>query len=294
MNSTIVTSALTAREPGSRALLFARTVPRLHAMISSAGWSHERANNYDWHGLRRGRSPWALIQVTLDGEGRLDCAGRAYTLRAGQAMLLHMPHDHRYWLPTGGEWRFFYLCLHGSQVLRIWRAVVDAIGPLVDLSDTSPLLQTAGRATLAVLDGQVTSPWQASRLAYDVATALGEMALPARRRGGQARRPPAIARAIDYAREHFHESIGATQLAEAANLSRAYFTRLFTASEGQPPGEFLTELRMQHAAERLRHEDRPVADVARACGYRDTSYFGRVFRRTFQASPRQFRHSGMY
>lgn len=262
-------------------------------MITSAGLAHETAN-YDWHGLKRGRSPWALLQVTLAGEGHLDYEGQGYALHRGQAMLLHLPHDHRYYLPVGQTWRFFYVCLHGLAVMDLWRKVIDTVGPVINLPETSDLFQRAAETCLRVLDGAVRSPWQAARDAYALATTLGETILPADDTQPNAARPPAIAAAIHYATAHLHEPIGASQLAQAAGLSRAYFSRLFAETEGLPPGEFLTRQRMQRAARLLRNSDATVADVAGQCGYRDTSYFCRAFRNTYGASPGQFRSSGMY
>ena len=63
-------------------------------------------------------TPFAVIQHTLAGEGRLSYEGRQLPLGPGETMLVTIPHEHRYFLPPGGHWRFFYLVLQGREALR--------------------------------------------------------------------------------------------------------------------------------------------------------------------------------
>jgi AraC-like DNA-binding protein len=78
-------------------------------------------------------------------------------------------------------------------------------------------------------------------------------------------------------------------------LSRAHFSRIFAASEGVPPGEFVLQERMRRAARLLTsHAHLPVKEIAVLCGFEEPNYFAKVFRRFFGASPTEFRTTGMY
>lgn len=52
-------------------MLFRRAGYRLPAMLLSAGEEERRNASYDWHGLKRGDSEFALFQYTLAGRGAL-------------------------------------------------------------------------------------------------------------------------------------------------------------------------------------------------------------------------------
>ena len=54
-------------------------------------------------------------------------------------------------------------------------------------------------------------------------------------------------------------------------------------------GQMLLKLRIDAAAEQLRDNDRPVAQIALACGYSDQSAFTRQFRRTIGLTPLEYR-----
>ena len=87
-------------------------VPRgrvqLAAMATAAGVETRTDPAYSWDGMTRGSTPFVVLQHTLSGEGRLDFENRSYTLSAGTTMLVRVPHRHRYFLPPGSSWRFFY------------------------------------------------------------------------------------------------------------------------------------------------------------------------------------------
>lgn len=74
-------------------------------------------------------------------------------------------------------------------------------------------------------------------------------------------------------------------LAATAGLSRASFTRRFTALVEQPPMTYLTGWRMTLAAELLREPGAKVASVARRVGYTDGFAFSSAFKRFHGTSP---------
>ncbi|TVR16269.1 MAG: AraC family transcriptional regulator [Planctomycetota bacterium] len=77
-------------------------------------------------------------------------------------------------------------------------------------------------------------------------------------------------------------------LAAAAGLSRAHFSRRFSAAVGYSPARYLQRRRLRHAQHILAHGER-VADAAAACGYRDVFHFSRVFKRSKGVPPSRWR-----
>ena len=271
-------------------LVFAQRPAPLHAMITSAGYQEERNASYDWHGLRRGNAEFALLQYTLAGEGMLAYEGREMRVTPGHAMLLHFPHDNRYWLPRGGRWAFFYVCSNGREILRHWRALVARAGPLVALAPTSPGVRSAAAACDAVLRREVRSAFRASSLAYAMTMTLLDDCLPPL----PIPEPPAfVDRVVRFCRTSLARPIGVDEMASAAGLSRYHFSRRFQKARGVSPARFLAELRMQEAV-RLIQTNLAVKDVALRCGFHDPNYFCKAFRRTFGVSPGAFARSGMY
>lgn len=276
-------------------LLFAHRPLPLHAMVASFGIETRSTPDYDWDGLKRGAAPFVLFQYTLSGRGHLTYAGRVYRPRAGQAMLLHLPHRHRYRFVRDARsphWRFFWVCLAGREAHRLWVALTARRGPVVDLPPDSAPVRLARELVDAGLARRILTPFDASARAYALTMALAEALLaPATPAARDAR----LAAALTFAAARFREPIGVGDLAAAAGLSRAHFVRRFTAQIGRPPAVHLRDLRLAEAA-RLLQGPRPpaVKEVARACGCGDVAHFVKMFKRAFAITPGRFQRSGLY
>lgn len=54
-------------------------------------------------------------------------------------------------------------------------------------------------------------------------------------------------------------------------------------------GSYIEGVRMEKAKEFLKGTEWPVTDIAIRCGYSDSNYFTKVFKKYTGATPRQFR-----
>ncbi|WP_438021923.1 AraC family transcriptional regulator [Sorangium sp. So ce233] len=98
-----------------------------------------------------------------------------------------------------------------------------------------------------------------------------------------------VARALQLIQEKPAARWTIEALAGAAGLSRAAFARRFLAELGVPPLRYVTELRMQRAAELLAEGDRSLASVAAEVGYDSEFAFSRAFKRHTGEAPGAFR-----
>ena len=105
--------------------------------------------------------------------------------------------------------------------------------------------------------------------------------------------PPArhLLRAKDLADARYFEPLGVDDLAHAAGLSRAHFSREFRRAFGESPHAYLLTRRLERAAALLRTTDRSVADVCLSVGLQSIGSFTTSFTRTFGVSPTTYRAS---
>ena len=83
-----------------------------------------------------------------------------------------------------------------------------------------------------------------------------------------------------------------SSLAATCHMSRANFARVFRQVAGTTPAALLQQLRMAQAAQWLRQDGRPVADIGEQAGYQSEAAFNRVFKRHFGMGPGQYRRTG--
>ena len=103
--------------------------------------------------------------------------------------------------------------------------------------------------------------------------------------------PPArhLLRARDLADARYFEPLEVDDLARAAGLSRAHFSREFRRAFGESPHAYLLTRRLERAAALLRTTDRSVADICFSVGLQSVGSFTTSFTRTFGASPTAYR-----
>src|SRR6266508_2331088 len=105
--------------------------------------------------------------------------------------------------------------------------------------------------------------------------------------------PPArhLLRARDLADARYFEPLEVADLARAARLSPAHFSREFRRAFGESPHQYLLTRRLERAAALLRATDRSVADICFSVGLRSVGSFTTSFTRTYGVSPTAYRAS---
>jgi AraC-like DNA-binding protein len=103
--------------------------------------------------------------------------------------------------------------------------------------------------------------------------------------------PPArhLLRARDLADARYSQPLDVDDMAGAAGLSRAHFSREFRRAFGESPHAYLLTRRLERAAALLRNTDRSVADVCVSVGLTSVGSFTTSFKRSYGRSPTEYR-----
>lgn len=101
-----------------------------------------------------------------------------------------------------------------------------------------------------------------------------------------------LVRARDLADARFAEPLTVSDLAAAAGLSPAHFSREFRRAFGESPHVYLLTRRLERAASLLRMTDRTVADICVSVGLSSVGSFTTTFTRVYGASPAAYRAAG--
>lgn len=105
--------------------------------------------------------------------------------------------------------------------------------------------------------------------------------------------PPArhLLRAKDLADARYFEPLEVDDLARAAGLSKAHFSREFRRTFGESPYVYLLTRRLERAAALLRDTDRSVAEVCLDVGLQGVGSFTTSFKRMYGMTPTAYRAS---
>jgi AraC-like DNA-binding protein len=100
-----------------------------------------------------------------------------------------------------------------------------------------------------------------------------------------------LLRARDLIDASYTEPLGVDDLARAAGLSRAHFSREFRRAFGESPHAYLLTRRLERAAALLRSTDRSVVAICFAVGLRGVGSFTTSFTRMYGVTPTTYRAS---
>lgn len=95
--------------------------------------------------------------------------------------------------------------------------------------------------------------------------------------------------AIHYISEHYSEKITLKQLAHVCNVSESYFSRLFPKNYGKNVTQYINDIRINKAKLLLSNQEMTVNYIARVCGYDDSSYFIKCFKKSNGVTPQEYR-----
>lgn len=100
---------------------------------------------------------------------------------------------------------------------------------------------------------------------------------------------PIILKACDYVLQHIDEDITLMTISDKLNLSKNYFCSLFKQETGYNFLEYVTTVKMEWAKRLLREGNCKTYEVSDMLGYRESSYFSRLFRKYTEKSPAEYK-----
>ncbi len=96
-------------------------------------------------------------------------------------------------------------------------------------------------------------------------------------------------RVLDYLRRNYMRVSNLREVAEAVGASCSSIVHGLKQETGYTFVQHLTAIRVSEAKRLLAYSNLSLGEISRMCGFRDQSYFTKVFRREINLTPRQFR-----
>ncbi|MCM3629017.1 response regulator [Paenibacillus glycanilyticus] len=101
----------------------------------------------------------------------------------------------------------------------------------------------------------------------------------------------AVEQCLGWIQSHFAQDLTLEMAAEQFHFNPSYFSTLMKSRTGRSFSDHLTEARMREAKELLAGGRHKIYEIAERCGYRDTKYFTRIFKKQVGLSPEAYKHT---
>ena len=195
-----------------------------------------------------------------------------------------------------GKFEFFHLYFNDMDVARCAEQTWDADPDKRQLSELyhaeDPVLAQAGKLL-------TLSDWQApgQTMAMDHLAQWLLLQVVSRHSGVRQTLPEVTGQlSFRYRRmlqerihAHLDQSLTLADMASWVNLSPYHFARLFRATFGCAPYQYVQEQRLILARDQLRNSRDKITAIALSCGFNDSSQFSRAFKSRFGVSPSGYR-----
>ncbi|GHV70698.1 hypothetical protein AGMMS49928_19460 [Spirochaetia bacterium] len=170
-----------------------------------------------------------------------------------------------------------------AKMIPVFAFLMDDISGYYSKNDEAPLPDISPDIAAEIMALKESAAWE-DWAAQTFEKLLTEAAL---RRSGNF--PLPLVKAIDCIREHYADpSLQLNTAAEAAQVTPAYLSRLFSDQLKTSFVDYLTAFRVERAEKLIRESGMSIKEIAFAAGYQDPNYFSKIFRKLRGLSPSEF------
>lgn len=229
-----------------------------------------------------------LFLVVLDGEGTLNYCGTRHRISTGDCALINCarPYSHESsathpwslkWVHFNGlEASFYYDYFISRENSYLFRP--RSILPFTDVLDQLYLCQQNKNPLMELTSNKYLTDMITLCFTENESLKMGEYTIPDK-----------LKQIHEYISENYSRKISLEDLADRFFISKFHLSREYKKIYGTTLGNALTNLRLSHAKSMLRFSDDSIDTIALSCGFQDTGYFIKVFKKAENMTPLQYR-----
>lgn len=246
------------------------------------------------------------LEFIASGNAQVSIGGSSYILHEGQGVFINAGVLHSFSHTETQNCHINAMVFHprligGSMESVFWQKYLQ---PLADDLSLPFLFFTCDDACQRQAIAYIRHVWQSCvgeqpGYEFEVRDALSRLiflimqhrpdAQPKIPSGKALRDAERMKRMLRYIQEHYSEQLSTAKIAQSAAISESECLRCFRSVIGMPPIQYVNQFRIQNAAELLVSTNQKIADIGALCGFQETSYFTKTFRKLKGCTPSEYR-----
>lgn len=238
-----------------------------------------------------------LFFMVLSGEGTLEYDGETFLLRQGDCAFVDC---HKAYAHSCAEtlWRLKWVHFYGPNMGGIYNKYAERGGcAAFTPSDSTAYERLVDEIyAIAASDSNIRDMRIFEKLtslltllmeqSYSLAEGTGENGKRPRKSASKRQNLQEVKEFLD---ENYCSRISLDMLAERFYINKFYLTRIFKEQFGESVTEYLLQVRITRAKQRLRFTDGSIEEIAHECGMNDANYFSRTFKKVEGVTPGEYR-----
>jgi AraC-like DNA-binding protein len=235
-----------------------------------------------------------LFHYVVSGKGKVmlpnkDGKNEIYTIQAGQGFLLFPGVVSTYWADDKDPWEYLWLEFDGLRVITALSLVnMDAYYP-VYRSLNEQLRTKMVEEMNYILQNPKETPFHTIAHLYLFFDYLTRSAKNTQVVATSKMATFYVRECLTYIEQNYQNPITIEEIAAALGINRSYLGKIFHRIVGKSPQQFLIQYRMAKATELLNLTSLKIGEIAKEVGYENQLHFSRIFKNTYEVSPKQWR-----
>ena len=237
--------------------------------------------------------------LILQGAKQTVIDGRTLDLQAGDSVLVshHVPVHARITKASAAIPYIALIVRIDMKVIRGLHAQIDHLGRQgegafsVSATQADDALLEVVRRLLSIVSNPVDSALLADSVHQEMHLRLLQLphAAMLRELATKDSGAAAVARAIDFIRKNYAQTLAVSEIAEQAGMSESAFHQKFRHITGTTPLQYIKSLRLSEAHNLLLLDKCSVSSVAYEVGYESPNHFSRDYSKRFGRPPKEAR-----
>lgn len=229
-----------------------------------------------------------LFFVVLDGNGTLFYNGNHHTISAGDCVWLDCTRPYFHESSAEHPWSLKWVHFNGMEAKGLYDYYIARgnsylfhphnILPMTDALDQLYLCQQNKDSLMDLTSNKYITDIITLCFTENESLKQGESSIPAK-----------LQQIHGYLMEHYSRKINLEDLAAQFFISKFHLSREYKKVYGTTIGNELTNQRISHAKSMLRFSGDSIDAIAASCGFQDSGYFIKVFKKAENMTPLEYR-----
>lgn len=229
-----------------------------------------------------------LLLVVTDGNGYFTYEGKRSFIQTGDCVFVNCLRPYAHESSVEHPWTLTWVHFNGKDAYDLYQNYLDqgnasiftprSLSPFTDTLASLFLLQKGKSPLLELSSHKYLTDLVTLCFSENMPSLTGNDLLAGK-----------LAQVRSYLEEHYAQKITLEQLSAHFYISKFHLTREYKKAYGVTVGTDLTTRRISHAKSLLRFSRQSVEQIALSCGFTDAGYFIKVFRKSENMTPLEYR-----
>ena len=229
-----------------------------------------------------------LFLVVLDGEGTLSYMNETHRITAGDCAWIDCTKPYSHESSAEHPWSLKWVHFNGNEVRSYYDYYLSrensylfhprSILPFTDVLDQLYLCQQTKNSLMELTSSKYITDIITLCFTENESLKQKESSIPEK-----------LGQIHEYISENYASKISLEDLSERFFISKYHLSREYKKVYGNTIGNVLTSQRISHAKSMLRFTDDSIDTIATVCGFQDSAYFIKVFKKAENMTPLQYR-----